>query len=302
MDTLFSLRVFREVIRCGSFTRAADKLGISTAMASKHVSHLEKQVCAKLLQRNSRSLHLTEAGEQYHRCCVQALETLDTAAERAAGGADTPQGRLKITMPMWFANPVFSGWLAEYRRRHPQVSLDLILDNRKADLIAEGIDLALRVSTDDLPPSLIVRPLSDIRFYLAAAPDYLAAHGTPATPQQAARLDFVLPSYVDMDSVRITRGGDSFTLAPAAPVRADNTLMVRQMVLAGCGIGYLPEWTVRRDFESGRLVRILSDWHILTATLYAAYADRAFLSAKVRSFIDFLCEKTGAAAQRAKAA
>ena len=296
MDTLFSLRVFREVIRCGSFTRAADKLGISTAMASKHVSHLEKQVCAKLLQRNSRNLHLTEAGEQYHRCCVQALETLDTAAERAAGGADTPQGRLKITMPM------FSGWLAEYRRRHPQVSLDLILDNRKADLIAEGIDLALRVSTDDLPPSLIVRPLSDIRFYLAAAPDYLAAHGTPATPQQAARLDFVLPSYVDMDSVRITRGGDSFTLAPAAPVRADNTLMVHQMVLAGCGIGYLPEWTVRRDFESGRLVRILSDWHILTATLYAAYPNRTFLSAKVRSFIDFLCEKTGAAAQRAKAA
>ena len=90
MDTLFSLRVFREVIRCGSFTRAADKLGISTAMASKHVSHLEKQVCAKLLQSNSRNLHLTEAGEQYHRCCVQALETLDTAAERAAGGADTP--------------------------------------------------------------------------------------------------------------------------------------------------------------------------------------------------------------------
>ena len=224
------------------------------------------------------------------------------AAERAAGSAETPQGQLKITMPMWFANPVFSGWLAEYRRRHPQVSLDLILDNRKADLIAEGIDLALRVSTDDLPPSLIVRPLSDIRFYLAAAPDYLAAHGTPATPQQAARLDFVLPSYVDMDSVRITRGGDSFTLAPAAPVRADNTLMVRQMVLAGCGIGYLPEWTVRRDFESGRLVRILSDWHILTATLYAAYPNRTFLSAKVRSFIDFLCEKTGAAAQRAKAA
>ena len=147
-----------------------------------------------------------------------------------------------------------------------------------------------------------MRPLSDIRFYLAAAPDYLAAHGTPATPQQAARLDFVLPSYVDMDSVRITRGGDSFTLAPAAPVRADNTLMVHQMVLAGCGIGYLPEWTVRRDFESGRLVRILSDWHILTATLYAAYPNRTFLSAKVRSFIDFLCEKTGAAAQRAKAA
>lgn len=292
MDTLLSLRVFCEVVQQRSFTRAAEKLGISTAMASKHVSHLERHVRAKLLQRSSRSLNLTEAGEAYYRRCAEALDTLDTAAERAAGSAETPQGQLRITMPMWFANTMFCGWLAEYRRRHPQVSLDLILDNRKADLIAEGIDLALRVSSDGLPPGLIVRPLSDIRFYLAAAPDYLAAHGTPATPQQAARLDFVLPSYVDMDSVRITRGGDSFTLAPAAPVRADNTLMVRQMVLAGCGIGYLPEWTVRRDFESGRLVCILPDWHIFTATLYAAYPNRTFLSAKVRSFIDFLCEKT----------
>lgn len=292
MDTLLSLRVFCEVVQQRSFTRAAEKLGISTAMASKHVSHLERHVRAKLLQRSSRSLNLTEAGEAYYRRCAEALDTLDTAAERAAGSAETPQGQLRITMPMWFANTMFCGWLAEYRRRHPQVSLDLILDNRKADLIAEGIDLALRVSSDGLPPGLIVRPLSDIRFYLAAAPDYLAAHGTPATPQQATRLDFVLPSYVDMDSVRITRGGDSFTLAPAVPVRADNTLMVRQMVLAGCGIGYLPEWTARRDLENGRLIRLLPDWHIFAATLYAAYPDRTFLSAKVRSFIDFLCEKT----------
>ncbi|MGF6147890.1 D-malate degradation protein R [Kingella potus] len=292
MDTLFSLRVFREVVRQGSFTRAAAKLGISTAMTSKHVSHLEKHIRAKLLQRNSRSLHLTEAGAEYYRRCTEALETLDTAAERAAGGADIPQGQLRITMPMWFANAHFCGHLAEYRRRHPQVTLDLILDNRKADLVAEGIDLALRVSTDDLPPGLIVRPLCGIRFFLTAAPAYLAARGTPAAPQEAARHDFVLPSYVDMGSVRITRGGESFTLAPPAPIRADNTLMVRKMVLAGCGLGYLPEWTVRRDLESGRLVRLLPDWHILTATLYAVYPDRAFLSAKVRSFIDFLCRQT----------
>lgn len=302
MDTLFSLRVFREVIRCGSFTRAADKLGISTAMASKHVSHLEKQVCAKLLQRNSRNLHLTEAGEQYHRCCVQALETLDTAAERAAGSAETPQGQLRITMPMWFANTMFCGWLAEYRRRHPQVSLDLILDNRKADLIAEGIDLALRVSSDGLPPGLIVRPLAEIPFYLVAAPEHLAGHGTPATPQQAAAHPFVLPSYTDADSLTVSRGRERHTLRPEAAVRSDNTQMTHKMILAGCGLGYLPEWTARQDLASGRLVRILSDWHILTATLYAAYPNRTFLSAKVRSFIDFLCEKTGAAAQRAKAA
>ncbi|ASP17284.1 LysR substrate binding domain protein [Neisseria sp. oral taxon 020 str. F0370] len=292
MDTLLSLRVFCEVVRQRSFTRAADKLGISTAMASKHVSHLERHVRAKLLQRSSRSLNLTEAGEDYYRRAGEALDTLDTAAERAAGSAETPQGRLKITMPMWFANAMFCGWLAEYRRRYPQVTFDLILDNRKADLIAEGIDLALRVSSDGLPPGLIVRPLAEIPFYLAAAPEHLAEYGTPATPQEAAAHPFVLPAYTDVDSLTVSRGRERHTLRPEAAVRSDNTQMTRQMVLAGCGLGYLPEWTARRDLENGRLIRLLPDWHIFSATLYAAYPDRTFLSAKVRSFIDFLCEKT----------
>ncbi|MFH6973976.1 LysR family transcriptional regulator [Neisseria sp. 23W00296] len=292
MDTLLSLRVFCEVVQQRSFTRAAEKLGISTAMASKHVSHLERHVRAKLLQRSSRSLNLTEAGEAYYRRCAEALDTLDTAAERAAGSAETPQGRLKITMPMWFANAMFCGWLAEYRRRYPQVTFDLILDNRKADLIAEGIDLALRVSSDGLPPGLIVRPLAEIPFYLAAAPEHLAEYGTPATPQEAAAHPFVLPAYTDVDSLTVSRGRERHTLRPEAAVRTDNTQMTRQMVLAGCGLGYLPEWTARRDLENGRLIRLLPDWHIFSATLYAAYPDRTFLSAKVRSFIDFLCEKT----------
>ncbi len=292
MDTLLSLRVFCEVVQQRSFTRAAEKLGISTAMASKHVSHLERHVRAKLLQRSSRSLNLTEAGEAYYRRCAEALDTLDTAAERAAGSAETPQGQLRITMPMWFANTMFCGWLAEYRRRYPQVSLDLILANRKADLIAEGIDLALRVSSDGLPPGLIVRPLAEIPFYLVAAPEHLAEYGTPATPQQAAAHPFVLPSYTDTDSLTVSRGRERHNLRPEAAVRSDNTQMTHKMILAGCGLGYLPEWTARRDLENGRLIRLLPDWHIFAATLYAAYPNRTFLSAKVRSFIDFLCEKT----------
>ena len=151
MDTLFSLKVFRQVVQSGSFTRAADQLDISTAMASKHVSHLENTIQAKLLHRNSRNLHLTEAGEEYYRQCSYALDTLDTAAQKAAGGADTPQGMLRVTMPLWFAGGNMSAWLAEYRQRYPKVTLDLVLDNRHIDLIAEGFDLALRVSK---PPPL----------------------------------------------------------------------------------------------------------------------------------------------------
>ena len=267
MDTLFSLKVFREVVRQGSFTRAADKLGISTAMASKHVSHLENHIGAKLLQRNSRNLYLTEAGAEYHRECGYALETLETAAERAAGGTEKPQGLLRITMPMWFANHHVCGWLAEYCRLYPAVSLDLILDNRKIDLVAEGVDLALRVSSVDLPPTLIVRPLSEIAFYLIGETEYLQRHGIPATPQETLTHNFVQASYVDIEHIKISRDGEHFTLAPNSTIRADNTLMVREMVLAGGGLGCLPVWTVKRDLDSGRLVRLLPEWRIPSATL-----------------------------------
>lgn len=186
MDTLFSLKVFRQVVQSGSFTRAADQLNISTAMASKHVSHLENTIQAKLLHRNSRNLHLTEAGEEYYRQCSYALDTLDTAAQKAAGGTDTPQGMLRVTMPLWFAGGNMSAWLAEYRQRYPKVTLDLVLDNRHIDLIAEGFDLALRVSKTP-SPSLIVKPLAKIEFVLLAAPDYLARytrsrHAAPSHP------------------------------------------------------------------------------------------------------------------------
>ncbi|EOF8776280.1 LysR family transcriptional regulator [Neisseria gonorrhoeae] len=157
MDTLFSLKVFRQVVQSGGFTRAADALGISTAMASKHVSHLENTVQAKLLHHNSRNLSLTEAGEEYYRQCSYALDTLDDAAQKAAGGTEKPQGLLRVTMPLWFAGSQICNWLAEYRERYPEVALELILDNRHVDLIAEGVDLALRVS-QTLSPSLIGAP------------------------------------------------------------------------------------------------------------------------------------------------
>lgn len=187
MDTLFSLKVFRQVVQSGSFTRAAEQLDISTAMASKHVSHLENSIKAKLLHRNSRNLHLTEAGEEYYRQCSYALDTLDTAAQKAAGGADTPQGMLRVTMPLWFAGNLIGTWLAEYRERYPEVTLDLVLDNRHVDLIAEGFDLALRVAKT-LSPSLIVKPLAQIQFVLLASPEYLAKHGKRKRPKRSCAI------------------------------------------------------------------------------------------------------------------
>lgn len=292
MDTLFSLKVFRSVVQNGSFTRAAEQLDISTAMASKHVSHLENLIKAKLLHRNSRNLHLTEAGEEYYRQCIYALDTLDTAAQKAAGGADKPQGMLRVTMPLWFANTLFSRWIVEYRERFPEVTLDLVLDNRHVDLVGEGFDLALRVSKTPAP-SLIVKPLAKIEFILVASPAYLEKHGTPKTPEEAAQHQAILPSYTDQRHIETVhrQTGEKFMLSLSPVMITDHTLMVRELIKEGGGIGYQPIWAVRQDLENGSLVQLLPDYSIFSDQLNAAYVDRAFLSAKVRSFIDFLNEK-----------
>lgn len=292
MDTLFSLKVFRQVVQSGSFTRAADQLDISTAMASKHVSHLENTIKAKLLHRNSRNLHLTEAGEEYYHQCSYALDTLDTAAQKAAGGTDKPQGLLRVTMPLWFAGSTVSTWLAQYRERYPEVELELVLDNRHIDLIAEGFDLALRVSKTP-SPSLIVRPLAKIDFVLLASPDLLMRRGIPQTPEDIAKLPAILPTYTNQQRLEIVhrQTGEKSLLELNPVIRTDNTLMLREMIKAGAGIGYQPLWAAEQDLTRGTLVRLLPDYSVWADQLNAVYVDRAFLSAKVRSFIDFLNEK-----------
>ena len=293
MDTLFSLKVFQQIVECASFTRAAESLGISTAMASKHLNHLEKQLGIRLMQRNSRSLSLTAEGEAYYRQSGEALALLDAAAAAAGGGRETPQGHLRLTAPIWCANSTFAGWMRDYRARYPDVSLDLILDNEMRDLIGDGIDLALRVSRDPAP-SLVVRPLFVVRFVLVAAPAWIRRHGLPQTPEDAAAHAAVLPSYADLSRHPCTRGDTTTTLQLTSALQSNSTLMLRELLLAGSGIGYLPHWLAQDDLAAGRLVQLLPEWELHRVTLHAAYPDRRHLSAKVRSFIDFLVEKAAA--------
>ena len=272
MDTLTSLRVFCQIVASGSFTRAADTLGISTAMASKHLRNLEQRLGVRLMQRNSRSLHLTAEGEAYYQRVSEALTLLDTAASEA--GSNHPQGHLRLTAPIWCANPVFARWMGEY-------------------LVGEGIDLALRVSKTPAP-TLVVRPLFTVQFVLVASPAYLRRHGVPQTPQDAAAHQAVLPSYADISEMPYSTDDGSDTLQLASPLQSNSTLMLHQLLLAGGGIGYLPLWLIEDDLAAGRLVRLLPAYRFSSVTLHAAYPERRHLSAKVRSMIDFLVEKAAA--------
>lgn len=212
MDALTSLRVFREVVEAGSFVKAAERLDISTAMTSKHLANLERQLGVRLLNRTTRHLSLTEAGNVYYEQCREALDIL-RAAEAAVGavGAQTaePQGVLKVTAPGWFANRRFADLLVGYQARYPGVLVDLRLENRIVDLVEEGYDMALR-ATSEPSPSLIVRPLCSMPFLLAGSRAYLDRHGDLLHPDDVARHRIVLPTYANIDSVTLTGPDGAF--------------------------------------------------------------------------------------------
>lgn len=293
MDTLFSLKVFCQVVDSGSFTKAADTLDISTAMASKHVSHLEKTVNARLLNRTSRSLSLTHEGEIYHAQCLQALGLLNSAEQQISTGTLVPQGELRIAAPIWCATPTFARWMAEYHALYPEVSVDLVLDNAMTDLASDNFDLALRVN-DTLSPSLIARPLMRIPFVLVASPDYLQRHGTPDTAKALEQHPFVLPSYVDIRQFPYTHAnGETDTLQLSTHSQSNNTVMLKELVLAGVGMGYLPSWLVDDAIASGKLTQLLKEDFVDDVCLHAIYLSRRHLSAKIRSFIDFMVGKAG---------
>lgn len=297
MDLLTSIRVFRQVVMRGSFTKAAEDLDMSTAMASKHVTNLEQQVQARLLMRTSRRLHLTEAGQMYFDESGQALDILQQASANASSGAKQPKGTLKVTAPGWMAIPQFAEWLAEYHQLYPEVLVHLSLENRRVDLVTEGYDLALRVSHDP-SPSLIVKPIDHIRFYLVASPEYLQRHGTPEQPADLLKHKGVLPTYTNLSNVvmHMDNAETAFVLPPS--ILTSDTLMNYRLALVGMGLAYLPEPILIDDLATGRLVRVLEDYQYEPVTLYAAYINRQYLSAKVRTFIDFLAAKIDEQRQR----
>jgi DNA-binding transcriptional LysR family regulator len=289
MDALMSLRVFREVVEAGSFVKAAERLDISTAMTSKHVANLERQLGVRLLNRTTRHLSLTEAGNVYYEQCSEALDILQAA--EAAVGVQTaqPQGVLKVTAPGWFANRRFADLLVAYQARYPGVLVDLRLENRFVDLVEEGYDMALR-ATSEPSPSLIVRPLCRMPFMLAGSPAYLKQHGNLRHPRDVARHRMVLPTYTNLEAVTLTGPDGAFAVKNQAVLKTNDTSMALQLVRAGLGLAYFPAWIVEPELASGTLMRVLPEYSAFAPSVYAVYTSRKFMTTKVRTFIDFLSD------------
>jgi DNA-binding transcriptional LysR family regulator len=288
MDTLMSLRVFAAVSELKSFTAAASRLSISAAMASKHILHLETELATRLLNRTSRSVSLTESGALYLEQVRQALDGLDEARATIGQTTADPRGILKMSAPVWMANPQFAKILSEYAARYPDVQLDVDLSARQVNVVEEGFDLALRV-TASTHPGLIARVVSPIEFALVAAPRYIERAGAPKSLDDLDDRDFLAFATLPSDG-RLTwdwpHGRKTLHLRPV--LRSSNESLLHLAALQGMGLALLPEWVVTDDVRAARLVRLLPGEAVVKGKMFAVYPSRKFLSAKVRTFIDFL--------------
>jgi DNA-binding transcriptional LysR family regulator len=289
MDTLTSIRVFRQVVESGTFVAAAERMDLSTAMVSKHVMHVEKRLGVRLLNRNSRTLSLTEAGRVYFERCKTILEDLE-ATELELGSLGTaPRGTLRITCPSWFASQRMADNLAEFRRRYPEIVVDASFEDRRVDLVEEGYDLALRVTRDGaLPPGLIARPLRSMAFFIAASREYLNRNGTPESPEDLGRHDFVAVG--NIDSLQLTGSKGNIEVPLRVVLRYRSMSGVANAVAAGIGLAPLPDILFEDPIFKDVVKPVLTDYPLQEPTLYVVYVSRKHLPLKIRAFIDFLQE------------
>jgi DNA-binding transcriptional LysR family regulator len=289
VDTLTSIRVFRQVVESGSFVAAADRMDLSTAMVSKHVAYVEKRLGVRLLNRNSRTLSLTESGSVYFERCKTILDDLE-ATELELGSLGTvPRGTVRVTCPSWFARQVLADNLAEFRRRYPEIVVDVSFEDRLVDLVEEGYDLALRVTREgSLSAGLIARPLRPVRFYIAASREYLKLHGAPKSPEDLARHDFV--AIGNIDSLTLAGAKGTIDVPLRTVLRYRSLGGVANAVAAGIGLAPLPDILFEEPTFKGVLTPVLTDYPLREATVYAVYVSRRYLPLKIRAFIDFLME------------
>jgi DNA-binding transcriptional LysR family regulator len=289
VDTLASIRVFRQVVESGSFVGAADRLDLSAAMVSKHVQYVEKRLGVRLLNRNSRNLSLTEAGRVYFERCKTILDDLEaTELELGSLGA-SPRGILRLTCPSWFAGQRFADLLAEFRRRYPEIVVDASFDDRQVDLVEEGYDLALRVTRDGgLPQGLIARPLRSIRFLIAGSREYLERNGAPQSPEDLARHDFVAVGNIESLPFETPQGKVEVPLRVVLRYRSMQG--VAHAVAAGIGLAPLPDLFFEDPVFKDVLKPVLIDSPLQEPTLHLVYVSRRYVPIKLRAFMDFALE------------
>lgn len=280
---LNAIAVFVKVVQAGSFSRAARLLGMPNTTVSAKVARLEKHLGVTLIQRTTRKLNVTPQGRAYFDHCVNGLEELAAGESLLTSASGEPTGLLRITAPVDVGHHVLPPIVHDYLRAHPKVRIELVVTNRMVDLVAEGVDLAIRAG--ELKDStLVARPFIRYQGGLWASRTYVASRGEPKTPDELARHDGLFFSRLPREALRLASGRKKADVPLSWRIAADDLETLRAFVLQGDGIGAMPDYLARD--HAGEIVRVLPDWSWTRAALSFVYPGRRFVPPTVRSFID----------------
>lgn len=289
MDKLASMNVFTKVAKAGSFASAAKELGISRAMTTKHVMQLENCLGVRLLNRTTRHLSLTEVGTTYFERCLQILDDIEESELAVTQMQTEPRGTLKVACPPFFGTYHMAPAISEYLRHHPDVHVELLLQGGTVDVIEAGLDLAVHLG-ELAESSLIARKLATSRQVVCGAPDYFAAHGVPKTPNDLKNHNCLFNwSWPQKDYWHfMDRDGKKVTVRVSGNLQANVSGALRLAAINGLGLVLLPTYMSGHDLRKGRLRAVMTDYEPATLDIHAIYPHRKNLSAKVRTFVDFL--------------
>ena len=295
MNEFAVIPVFIAVVENGGFTAASRTLGVSKSAVSKRINQLENHLGVLLLQRTTRKLSLTEAGERYYEHAAQALSAAGKAEDAVTELQGEPQGKLKISSPMSFGRLHVAPMVPKLIQRNPKLQIELVMDDRSTDLVADGFDVAIRSHSGNMPDStLIARKLAPMHQVLCASPSYIDRYGLPITPSELCNRNCILFSHSsDSNEWTLNNGGNSEVVSVSGNYRVNNSEAILEALKEGVGIGRIPTFIAGPDLNAGNLVRVLDSYHIPAHTFYAVFPERKYLPAKVRAFVDFSIEYFG---------
>lgn len=291
MDKLTSMRAYMQVARLGSFSAAAEAMGLSKAMVSRHISRLEGELGVQLINRTTRNLSLTEVGIAYRDRAREILNEIEETELAVSTLSSEPRGTLRIMAPTSFGSFHLARAIADYRRVYRRVSIDLQLTERMPDIVEEGLDMAIRIGELE-DSSLVAQRLAEVRTVVCAAPEYLQARGTPRTPAELVNHNCLIYSARQpADQWDFSDDGEVYRTHINGDVHSNVGDALRIAAIQGCGLAQLPMYMIGLDIRAGRLSPVLEDYAPPARPIYAVYLHRRHLSAKVRTFVDFLVKR-----------
>ncbi|PQV52722.1 LysR family transcriptional regulator [Paraburkholderia sp. BL21I4N1] len=290
MDQLLAMRAFRCIVEAQGFSAAAERLDTTHSRISRQLKQLEVALGVQLLNRNTRRFTLTAAGERYYNASVDILERVEAAAQAMANEQDNAAGLLRVSAPLAIGTLELADWLPAFQKRYPDIQLELSCSDQFVDLIAEGFDVALRISGPLADTTLVAKTLTVSDVVLVASPAYLAQHGLPQSAEQLAEHELLsfTGALEANEWLLISAQGAATRVASRSRLKTDAITALYSAALAGAGIAAFTRQTVQTDLKSGRLIQILPGCTLGSRHYYALYPQTRYVAPKVRAFVDHM--------------